>query len=90
VDQHHIGIAAPGRVEGLAGAEGDHLHGDAGLGLEQRQQVLEQAGLLGGGGGGDDDRGRLGPNAGGGAEGEQEAEGYEAAAKDVQGSSPVM
>ena len=56
VHEHHVGVAAPAGVERLAGALRDHLHVDAGLGLEQRQDVAEQAGVLGRGGRGDDDR----------------------------------
>jgi len=46
VHQHHVGIAAPAGIERLAGALRHHLHVDAGLGLEDRQQVAEQAGVL--------------------------------------------
>ena len=56
VHEHHVGIAAPAGVERLAGALRDDLHVDAGLGLEQRQDVAEQAGILRRGGRGDDDR----------------------------------
>ena len=56
VHEHHVGVAAPAGVERLAGALRHHLHVDAGLGLEQRQDVAEQAGVLGRGGRGDDDR----------------------------------
>ncbi len=55
VHEHHVGVAAPAGVERLAGALRDHAHVDAGLLLEQRQDVAEQAGVLGRGGGGDDD-----------------------------------
>ena len=34
MDEHDVGIAAPRRVERLAGALGHHLHLDAGPGLE--------------------------------------------------------
>ena len=54
--EHHVGIAAAAGVERLAGALRHHLHVDAGLRLEQRQDVAEQAGVLGRGGRGDDDR----------------------------------
>ena len=47
VHEHHVGVAAARDVERLAGAERDHAHLDAGLLLEDRQQVLEQARLLG-------------------------------------------
>ena len=56
VHEHHVGVAAPAGVERLAGALRHHLHVDAGLGLEQRQDVAEQAGILRRGGRGDDDR----------------------------------
>jgi hypothetical protein len=48
VHEHHVGVSAPAHVERLAGAERDHAHLDPGLLLEDRQQVLEQARLLGG------------------------------------------
>src|SRR5262249_48198320 len=44
--ENHVGIAAAAGVERLAGALRHHLHIDAGLGLEQRQDVAEQAGVL--------------------------------------------
>ena len=53
--EDHVGIAAPRQVERLAGAEGDDAHLDAAQLLENRQQVAEEAGLLGRGGGGDGD-----------------------------------
>jgi hypothetical protein len=56
MDEHHVGVATPRSVERLPGAERKHLHGDAGLLLEDRQQVFEQAGILGRCGRGDDDR----------------------------------
>ena len=49
VHEHHVGIAAAREVERLAGAERDDAHLDAGLLLEDRQDVLEEPGLLGGG-----------------------------------------
>jgi hypothetical protein len=45
-----VGIAAARHVERLAGAQGDHAHLDAAGLLEGRQQVAEEAGLLGRGG----------------------------------------
>ena len=54
--EHHIGIAAPGGVERLAGALRHHLHVDAGLFLEDRQQIAEQAGILRRGRRSDNDR----------------------------------
>jgi hypothetical protein len=48
--EHHVGIAAPRGVERLAGAFRDHLDLDIGLGLEDRQQIAEQPGILGRGG----------------------------------------
>src|SRR5215475_2490423 len=47
---------APAGVERLPGALRDHLHVDSGFGLEQRQDVAEQPGILGRRGGGDNDR----------------------------------
>jgi hypothetical protein len=55
VHEQHVGVAAPAGVERLAGALRHHLHIDAGLGLEQRQDMAEQAGVLRRGGGGDHD-----------------------------------
>ena len=48
--------AAPRRVEGLPGAERQHFHLDAGPLLHDRQQIAEQARILGRGRRGDDDR----------------------------------
>ena len=59
VHEHHVGVAAPAHVERLAGAERHHAHLDAGLLLEDRQQVLEEARLLGRGGRGDGDEALL-------------------------------
>jgi hypothetical protein len=56
VDEHHVGIAAPRGVERLAGALRDHLDVDIGFGLEQRQQIAEQPGILRRGGRGHHDR----------------------------------
>ena len=47
VDEDDIGVAAPREVERLPGAERDDAHLDAGLLLEDRQQVAEQSRLLG-------------------------------------------
>src|SRR5262249_17120486 len=44
--QNHVGTAAARHVERLAGTQGDDFNVDAGLGLEQRQDVAEQAGVL--------------------------------------------
>ena len=55
MNEHDIGIAAPRRIERLAGALRDHPHLDASLRLEQRQEMAEQARILGRGGGGDND-----------------------------------
>ncbi|MNY23368.1 hypothetical protein D3C86_1570320 [compost metagenome] len=52
VHQQHVHIAHLAHLHGLAGAHGDHLHRDAGFLLELRQQVFQQAGILGAGGGG--------------------------------------
>src|SRR5215471_14066335 len=51
--ENHVGVAAARGVERLAGTLGDDFNDDAGLLLEQRQDVAEQAGILrrrGGGG----------------------------------------
>jgi hypothetical protein len=55
VHEDHIGVATPRGVERLARAQSDHLHVDAGLLLEKRQDVPEEAGVLRGRGGSDDD-----------------------------------
>jgi hypothetical protein len=46
VHEHDVGIAAAREVERLPGAERDDAHLDAGVLLERRQQMREQAGLL--------------------------------------------
>ena len=51
-----VGVAAARHVQRLAGADGHDTHLDAAGGLEARQQVREQARLLGRGGRGHDDR----------------------------------
>jgi hypothetical protein len=56
VHEHNVGVTAPAGVERLAGALRDHLHVDAGLGFEDRQDVTEESGILGRGRGGNDDR----------------------------------
>src|SRR5215467_1719076 len=53
VHEQHVGVATSAGVERLAGALRHHLHIDAGLGFEQRQDVAEQAGVLRRRGGGD-------------------------------------
>ena len=69
--EHHVGIAAAAGVERLAGALRDDFHLDAGLLLEQRQNVPEQAGILRRGGRRHDNRfvlgrsGRAGQDGGG-------------------------
>jgi hypothetical protein len=55
VHEDYVGVTAPRGIERLARAQSDHLYVDAGLLLEQRQDVPEQAGVLGGGGGSNDD-----------------------------------
>jgi hypothetical protein len=47
VHEDDVGVAAAAGVQRLAGAHGHHAHVDAGGGLEGRQQVAEQARLLG-------------------------------------------
>ena len=88
VHEHHVGIAAPAGVERLTGALRDHLHVDAGLGLEQRQDVAEQAGILRRGGRRHDDRFVLRERRGR----EYEAGGHrnqQTARKHVHVSSPI-
>jgi hypothetical protein len=46
VDEHDVGIAPARGIERLARPLRHHLHVDAGLGLEHRQDVAEQAGIL--------------------------------------------
>src|SRR5262249_49325365 len=53
--ENHVGIAAARGVERLAGTLCDDFNIDAGLGLEQRQDVAEQPGVLRRSGGGDHD-----------------------------------
>ena len=55
VHQEEVGIAVPRKPQRLAGADRDDAHLDPGLGLEQRQQTVEEAGVLGGRGGSDGD-----------------------------------
>ena len=50
VHEHHIGVAATCHVECLTGAHCHHAHLYAGVLGERRQQMPEQAGLLGRGG----------------------------------------
>src|SRR6516164_8908848 len=53
--QNHVGTAAAREVERLAGSQGNDFNVDAGLGLEQRQDAAEQAGVLRRSSGGDHD-----------------------------------
>src|SRR5262249_19685236 len=53
--ENHVGTAAARHVERGAGTQGDDFNVDAGLGLEQRQDVAEQARVLRRSGGGDHD-----------------------------------
>ena len=55
VDQDQVGIAGLCSGDGLAGAGGLDFHGVAVLGLEDGQQVAQQAGVLDGSGGGQTD-----------------------------------
>jgi hypothetical protein len=50
MDEDDVGVAAPPGLQRLAGALRDHPHLDAGRRLEHRQDVVEQARLLGRGG----------------------------------------
>src|SRR6185503_12270586 len=47
VHEHDVGVAAPAQVERLAGAEGHYAYVYPGLLLEDGQQMLEKARLLG-------------------------------------------
>jgi hypothetical protein len=60
--EDHVGVSAPGRVEGLARALGHHLHLDPRPDCEQGQDMAEEAAVLRRGGGGEHD----GALAGGG------------------------
>ncbi len=44
--EHNVGVAAAAGIERLAGALRHDLHLDAGLGLEHRQDMAEQTGVL--------------------------------------------
>ena len=55
VHQQQVGIAIPRKAQRLAGADRNHAHLDPALGLEQRQQPVEEAGVLGRRGGGNGD-----------------------------------
>ena len=55
VHEDHVGVAALAGLQRLAGALRDHPHLDPGLLLEHRQDVPEEAGVLGRGGRGDGD-----------------------------------
>src|SRR5262249_3531999 len=44
--EHHVSVAAPCGIKRLASALRQNLHSDSGLLLKDRQQVLEQAGVL--------------------------------------------
>ena len=50
MDEQHVAVAVAGVLDRLPGADGDHAHLDPGLVLKQRQDVAEQARLLGRGG----------------------------------------
>jgi hypothetical protein len=86
VDEDHVGIAAPRHVQRLAGAQRHDLDLDPGRDLEGRQQMAEQARLLGG-------RGRRHRDAGlcrrGQREQRRRGERQETPAKDIHGSSPL-
>ena len=48
VHEDHVGIAAPTDVERLAGSDGNDIHADPGFGGELREEIAEEARLLGG------------------------------------------
>jgi hypothetical protein len=50
VDQERIGVAARADRKRLAGADRNDVHAQTGRGAKDRQDVLEQAGVLGRGG----------------------------------------
>src|SRR5690348_17031028 len=60
MDEHDVGTATTSGIERLPRSLGDDLHGDAGPGFEQRQHVVEEAGVQGRSGRGDHDRFFLG------------------------------
>ncbi len=74
VHEHDVGIAAPAGIERLPRALRDHLHANASLGLEQRQDVIEQAGVLGGCGRRHNDRFFLGKRGRGEGQKDREKE----------------
>ena len=55
VDQEHVGVALLAHFHGLAGADSHSLYNVTGLLLEERDEHIQQAGILGGSGGGQDD-----------------------------------
>ena len=60
VDQERIGVAARADRKRLAGADRDDVHAQAGRCAKDRQDVLEQAGILGRGGRAENDEALFG------------------------------
>ncbi len=60
VCEHHVGIAPASHLQRLPAPDRHDFHLEAGLGFEQRQQRVEQAGVTGGGGRRQQDFGLLG------------------------------
>ena len=47
MDQQYVRVSRAGQADGRAGADGDHANLNAGLFRERRQDMVEQAGILG-------------------------------------------
>ena len=60
VDQERIGVAARADRKRLSGSDRDDVHAQAGRGVKDRQDVVEQAGVLGRGGRAENDEALLG------------------------------
>src|SRR5690625_4997555 len=86
MDEDDVGVTPAPGIEGLPGALGDDPHLDAGLFFEERQDVAEEAGLLGGGGRGDGDEVLLSQRGAG--EGERKAGREQEVAAAYHSSSP--
>ena len=84
MDEKGVGVAAGADGKRLAGADGDDVDGESGLGLEEGENVPEEAGVLGGGGGAEGDEADV-LGAGAAADGEEGRRREEAAAGEVHG-----